>query len=202
AYNYGCRVTGVTISPEQLNYAQQRIARAGLENRVELRLCDYRELTGSFDKLVSIEMIEAVGHHYLATFFRKCHSLLKPDGEMLLQAITIPDDRYDYYRRSVDFIQKYIFPGGCLPCLGVISDTVCRETDLRITHLEDFAGSYAQTLMHWRENFCASTDQLTRLGFDESFQRTWDYYFCYCIAGFLARQIGVAQLLLKRPGAR
>jgi cyclopropane-fatty-acyl-phospholipid synthase len=202
AYHYGCRVTGITISAEQLEFAQQRIARAGLAERVELRLCDYRELNGSFDKLVSIEMIEAVGHQYLPTFFRKCNALLRADGELLLQAITIPDDRYDFYRRSVDFIQKYIFPGGCLPSLGVIGNTVSRETDMRITHYEDFAGSYAQTLLHWRANFLASTDQLTRLGFDETFQRTWEYYFCYCIAGFLARQIGVAQLLLKRPEAQ
>ena len=123
AYNYGCHVTGVTISERQLEFARERIARAGLRDRVELRLCDYRDLEGSFDKLVSIEMIEAVGHEYLATFFEKCNALLESDGEMLLQAITIPDDRYDFYRRSVDFIQKYIFPGGCLPSLGVISET-------------------------------------------------------------------------------
>ena len=202
AYNYGCRVTGITISSEQLDFAQQRIARAGLEKRVELRLCDYRDMDGTFDKLVSIEMIEAVGHEYLATFFRKCDALLRPDGEMLLQAITIPDDRYDFYRRSVDFIQKYIFPGGCLPCLGGISNIVARETDMRIVHLEDFAGSYAQTLLHWRENFLASRVELHQLGFDETFQRTWDYYFCYCIAGFLERQIGLAHVLLKRPEAR
>lgn len=201
AYNYGCHVTGVTISTEQLAFAQERIRRAGLQDRVDLRLCDYRDLTGSFDKLVSIEMIEAVGHEYLPAFFEKCGSLLKPTGQMLLQAITIPDDRYDFYRRHVDFIQKYIFPGGCLPSLGVISNTVSRVTDMRITALDDFAADYARTLLAWRENFLRAAKQIDALGFDETFRRTWDYYFCYCAAGFLERQIGVAQILLKRPEA-
>lgn len=201
AYHYGCRVTGITISGEQLAFAKERIARAGLAERVELRLCDYRDLEGSFDKLVSIEMIEAVGHEWHGTFFSKCSAVLKPSGEMLLQAITIPDDRYDYYRRSIDFIQKYIFPGGCLPSLGRISSTVSQMTDLRITHLEDFAADYARTLLAWRERFFSAVDQIGALGFDESFRRTWDYYFCYCAAGFLERQIGVAQIHLKRPEA-
>ncbi len=201
AYNYGCRVTGITISEEQLEFAQQRIKRARLQDQVDLRLCDYRDLQGTYNKLVSIEMIEAVGHEYHDKFFEKCCSVLQPNGSMLLQAITISDDRYDFYRRSVDFIQKYIFPGGCLPSLGRISDVVSRKTDLRITHLDDFAADYARTLQAWREKFLAATDELERLGFDEAFQRTWDYYFCYCAAGFLERQIGVAQILLKRPGA-
>ena len=201
AYHHGCRVTGVTISQQQFEFAQQRIERAGLTERVDLRLCDYRDLTGSYDKLVSIEMIEAVGHEYLDSYFEKCGAVLKPDGQMLLQAITLPDDRYDFYRRSVDFIQKYIFPGGCLPSLGVISGTTAKMTDMRITHVEDFAADYAKTLFAWRERFHAATAELGRLGFDERFRRMWDYYFCYCIAGFLDRQIGVAQILLKRPEA-
>lgn len=201
AYNYGCRVTGITISREQLQFAKERIERAGLQDRVDLRFCDYRDLEGSFDKLVSIEMIEAVGHQFLQTFFAKCGEVLKPNGQMLLQAITIPDDRYEYYRRSVDFIQKYIFPGGCLPSLGRISRMVGEASDLRITHLEDFAADYARTLLTWRERFFQSEPQVERLGFDERFRRMWDYYFCYCAAGFLDRQIGVAQILMKRPGA-
>ncbi len=201
ASHYGCRVTGVTISAEQLKFAKERIARAGLAPRVELRFCDYRDLEGSFDKLVSIEMIEAVGHEYLPTFFEKCNALLKPTGQMLLQAITIPDDRYDYYRRHVDFIQKYIFPGGCLPSLGVLASSASRASDLRITHVEDFAADYAQTLLLWRDKFHQSLDEIKQLGFDDVFIRTWDYYFAYCAAGFLERQIGVAQLLMKRPEA-
>ncbi len=201
AYNYGCRVTGITISEEQLEFAQQRINRAGLRDQVDLRLCDYRDVQGTYNKLVSIEMIEAVGHEFHDQFFEKCCTVLRPDGSMLLQAITIPDDRYDYYRRSVDFIQKHIFPGGCLPSLGRISDVVSRTTDLRITGLDDFAADYARTLQTWRDKFFVATDELERLGFDDAFRRTWDYYFCYCAAGFLERQIGVAQILLKRPGA-
>lgn len=201
AYHYGCRVTGITISEEQLSFAKERISRAGLSDRVELRLCDYRDLEGSFDKLVSIEMIEAVGHEYHETFFAKCGSVLKPAGQMLLQVITLPDDRYDYYRRSVDFIQKYIFPGGCLLSLGRISSAVSKMTDLRITHLEDFTADYARTLLEWREKFLTAADQIGQLGFDEAFLRTWDYYFCYCAAGFLEQQIGVAQIHLTRPEA-
>ncbi|MEM8945059.1 MAG: cyclopropane-fatty-acyl-phospholipid synthase family protein [Planctomycetota bacterium] len=202
AYNYGCRVTGITISREQLEFARERIDRAGLASRVELKLCDYRDLEGTFDKLVSIEMIEAVGHEYLGAFFAKCGQVLRPDGQMLLQAITLPDDRYDYYRKSVDFIQKYIFPGGCLPCLGRISNVVSEVTDMRITQLEDFAADYARTLLAWREAFFASVATIDALGFDEQFRRTWDYYFCYCAAGFLERQIGVSQILMKRPEAQ
>lgn len=202
ASRYGCRVTGVTISEQQLKFANERIKRAGLNDRVDLRLCDYRDLSGTFDKLVSIEMIEAVGHEYLKTFFAKCNELLHSRGRMMLQAITIPDDRYDYYRRSVDFIQKYIFPGGCLPSLGVMSSAVCEATDMRITQLQDFAADYARTLLAWREQFHRSTDQLERLGFDAQFRRTWEYYFCYCAAGFLQRQIGVVQILLQKPAAK
>lgn len=199
ASRYGCRVTGVTISEQQLKFANERIKRAGLNDRVDLRLCDYRDLSGTFDKLVSIEMIEAVGHEYLKTFFVKCNELLHSRGRMMLQAITIPDDRYDYYRRSVDFVQKYIFPGGCLPSLGVMSSAVCEVTDMRITQLQDFAADYARTLLAWREQFHRSTDQLEQLGFDAQFRRMWEYYFCYCAAGFLQRQIGVVQILLQKP---
>jgi len=199
ARRYGCRVTGITISKQQLVFAQKRIVRAGLEERVQLRFCDYRDLEGDFDKLVSIEMIEAVGHEYFDTFFQRCSSLLRPGGQMLLQAITIPDDRYDYYRRTVDFIQKYIFPGGCLPSLAVIRSAVDRVTDMQIQKIDDFAADYARTLLAWRNAFFLAEAEIDRLGFDETFRRTWDYYFCYCTAGFLEQQIGVAQILLERP---
>ena len=149
----GCRVTTTTISQEQFDYAKRRFASEGIDDRVSLLRSDYRDLEGRFDKLVSIEMIEAVGHEYFDTFFRKCSDLLKPDGLFALQAITIPDQRYDRYRRSVDFIQKYIFPGGFLPSLGAINGSVGRVTDLQVVHLEDFAEHYARTLRHWRERF-------------------------------------------------
>ncbi|MBA4104534.1 MAG: SAM-dependent methyltransferase [Pirellula sp.] len=202
ASRYGCRVTGVTISQAQFDYARRRIAAAGLDDRVEIRLCDYRDLQGRYDKLASIEMIEAVGHEFLPTFFAKCSSLLKPTGLMMLQAITIPDQRYRHYRRSVDFIQEYVFPGGNVPSVGAICDAVAASTDLRLLELADFAGDYARTLLAWREACQANAARIAALGFDDRFQRTWDYYLCYCAAGFLERQIGLAHILLAKPQAR
>ena len=193
-------MTTATISRNQYDLARQRIHAEGLGERITLRLQDYRDLTGSYDKLVSIEMIEAVGHKYLPTYFRKCSQLLKPTGAFLLQAITIPDQRYDTYRRSVDFIQKYIFPGGCLPSLGAISAALARATDLRITHIEDFASHYARTLACWRRRFFDNRGAIQETGASEEFFRTWDYYFSYCQAGFLERMIGVAQIMLNKQG--
>lgn len=202
ARHYGCRVTGVTVSQEQLRYARQRTEQAGLADRVDLRFCDYRDLTGRFDKLVSIEMIEAVGHRYLPRFFAKCSELLHPHGKMMLQAITIPDQRYRAYRRNLDFIQKYVFPGGCLPSLGAIQDAVGRRTDLRLLETIDFAGDYQRTLLAWRGRFQAAASQILALGFDQRFLRLWDYYLCYCAAGFDSRMIGLAQLQFAKPAAR
>jgi cyclopropane-fatty-acyl-phospholipid synthase len=202
ASRYGCRVTGVTISQEQFDYARGRIAAAGLADRVEILLRDYRDLEGEYDKLASIEMIEAVGHEFLPTFFAKCSSLLKPAGLMMLQAITIPDQRYEQYRRSVDFIQEYVFPGGNVPSLGAICQAVGGATDLRLVELTDFAADYARTLLAWRQACQANAAAIASLGFDDRFQRTWDYYLCYCAVGFLERQIGLAQLLLAKPQAR
>ena len=199
AREYGCRVTTTTISRQQYDLARKRIGAAGLADRITLRRQDYRDLTGVYDKLVSIEMIEAVGHEYLETYFRKCCQLLKPTGALLLQAITIPEQRYDAYRRSVDFIQKYIFPGGCLPSIGVISRTVGRATDMRITHTEDFASHYARTLACWRCRFFENRQAIRDTGASEEFFRTWDYYFSYCQAGFLERMIGVSQIMLNKP---
>jgi cyclopropane-fatty-acyl-phospholipid synthase len=202
ASRYGCRVTGVTISQEQFDYARRRITAKGLDERVEIRLCDYRDLQGRYDKLASIEMIEAVGHEFLPTFFAKCSSLLKPAGLMMLQAITIPDQRYRHYRRSVDFIQEYIFPGGNVPSVGAICAAVAASTDLRLLELTDFAADYARTLLAWRQACQANAASIAALGFDERFQRTWDYYLCYCAAGFLERQIGLAHVLLAKAKAQ
>lgn len=199
AKQYGCRVTTTTISDQQHAYAQHRFRRQGLDHRITLLKQDYRDLQGGFDKLVSIEMIEAVGEKFLPGYFAKCSQLLKPDGMMCLQAITIPDQRYQRYRKSVDFIQRYIFPGGFLPSMGAMADCVGRRTDLRYLHVEDFASHYADTLVHWRANFWRAIDRVKALGFDDRFIRTWHYYLCYCEAGFRERQIGVSQLLLAKP---
>jgi cyclopropane-fatty-acyl-phospholipid synthase len=202
ATHYGCHVTTTTISKAQHDYAAHRFTAKGINDRVKLLLTDYRDLDGQYDKLVSIEMIEAVGHEYLDTFFRKCSSLLRPHGLFALQAITIPDQRYDNYRKSVDFIQKYIFPGGCLPSLGAMTSAVGRVTDMQIAHLEDFAEHYARTLHCWRERFHDNSNPIRELGMTEPFLRLWNYYLCYCEGAFREKQIGVAQLLLQKPGNR
>ncbi len=199
ARHYGCRVTTTTISREQYELARERVSQAGLDDRITVLCKDYRELSGQYDKLVSIEMIEAVGHAYFDTYFEKCSSLLKPDGLMLLQSITIAEQRYAAARRSVDFIQRYIFPGGCLPSVAVISDAVARNTDMRLLHLEDIGPHYATTLKHWRERFMAKLDEVRALGYPEEFIRMWEYYLCYCEGGFRERAIGTAQVLLGKP---
>ncbi|MBN2132100.1 MAG: class I SAM-dependent methyltransferase [Sedimentisphaerales bacterium] len=199
ARTYGCRVTTTTISRKPYEYTRRQIEAAGLVDRVTTLCEDYRALKGSFDKLVSIEMIEAVGHQYFDTFFRTCSQRLKPHGMMLLQAIVIPDQRYDRYRRSVDFIQRYIFPGGCLPSIGAICRSLGRATDLRISQLEDITSHYAETLALWRRQFRENVDQVRQLGFSEEFIRTWEFYFCYCEGGFRERAIGDVQILLSKP---
>jgi cyclopropane-fatty-acyl-phospholipid synthase len=199
AQKYGCRITTTTISRKQYEYTRQQVRAAGLADRVTVLCEDYRELTGSYDKLVSIEMIEAVGHQYFDTFFRVCSDRLKPHGMMLFQAIVIPDQRYDRYLQSVDFIQRYIFPGGCLPSIGAICSSLGRKTDLRIVHLEDIASHYSETLAHWRQRFRANLDQVRKLGFSDEFIRTWEFYFCYCEGAFRERAIGDAQILLAKP---
>lgn len=198
ATNYGCQITTTTISQEQFQYARQAIAEAGVADRVQVVCEDYRRLRGTFDRLVSIEMIEAVGAEYLPTYFRQCESLLRPGGEMVIQAITIPDQRFENYRRSQDFIQKYVFPGGCLPSLGAISRAVERTVDLQLIHLEDFAQDYATTLAQWRSRFLERIDEVRALGLDERFIRLWDYYLSYCEAGFRERLTGVAHLHFRR----
>ena len=162
---------------------------------------DYRDLEGQYDKLVSIEMIEAVGHEFHDTYFRKCSELLKPNGQMLLQSITINDQRYEAYKTDVDFIKRYIFPGGCLTAVSAMTDTLRRATDMRVYHLEDIGPHYATTLKKWRERFFTNIEQVRQLGYPERFIRMWEYYLCYCEGGFRQQSIGTVQLLLTKPNA-
>ncbi|MFJ4196487.1 class I SAM-dependent methyltransferase [Pseudomonas sp. NPDC089534] len=201
AQRYGCRVTTTTLSKAQYAFTAARIERLGLQDRVTLLLKDYRDLTGQYDKLVSIEMIEAVGHRFLPTYFKQCAHLLKGNGLMLLQAITIREQRYEQARRGVDFIQRYIFPGGALPCVQKMLEIVSRDTDMNLLHMEDFGLHYARTLRLWHENFRRARGPLTELGYDDGFLRMWEFYLCYCEGGFLERTIGTAQLLLAKPAA-
>lgn len=202
ARNYGCRVTTTTISREQYEIACKRVSAEGLEQQVTVLLEDYRKLTGRYDKLVSVEMIEAVGHQYYGQYFNGCASLLKNDGLMLLQAITIPDQRYDYARRSVDFIQRYIFPGGSLPSHEAMITAVKRHTDLTMVGLREIGEDYARTLQVWHERFSARLEEVRELGFDDYFIRMWNYYLCYCQGGFEERIIGTSQILFAKPGWR
>lgn len=195
AQHYGCRVTTTTISENQYTMARKRIDEAGLSQRITLLKQDYRKLEGKYDKLVSIEMIEAVGWQYYPVFFQTCARLLKPDGLMLLQAITIPDQRYDKARRSVDFIQRYIFPGSCIPSIQALNDAAAQSSDLRLVQLDDYAEHYARTLAAWRDNFLRGEDSISGLGYDETFRRMWQFYLSYCEGGFRERSIGVAHLL-------
>jgi cyclopropane-fatty-acyl-phospholipid synthase len=198
----GCRVTTTTISREQHDHAVERVKREGLEDRVTVLFRDYRELTGTYDRLVSIEMIEAVGDAFFDTYFRKVDELLADDGMALLQAITIEDQRYEQYRSSVDFIKRYVFPGGCLPSVAVMSDCVRRCTDLRVRHVEDIGDHYARTLADWQERCDANADALGAMGYDRTFMRLWRYYLAYCQGGFMERSIGDVQLLLEKPMCR
>jgi len=201
ATRYGCRVTTTTISKEQQTYATQRIREAGLEDKVTVLFDDYRELHGTYDKLVSIEMIEAIGHQYFDVYFKKCTDLLKPDGMMLLQSITIADQRYHAAKRSIDYIQRFIFPGGCLPSVAALSDAIGRTTDMRIFHLEDIGPHYATTVRLWRERFFSNIKRVKQLGYPDRFIRMWQYYLCYCEGGFRQQAIGTVQLLLTKPQA-
>ncbi len=202
AKNYGCKVTTTTLSRQQYEFAKQAVIREGLEDQVTLLLKDYRELEGRFDKLVSIEMIEAVGHEYYDTYFKKCSSLLVSDGLMLIQAITIADQRYDSARSSVDFIQKYIFPGGGLPSNEVIASGLRRCTDMNMVDLHDIGWDYARTLHHWRERFHQRMEAVKEQGFDETFCRMWDFYLAYCEGGFNERVISTVQVVMAKPDAQ
>jgi cyclopropane-fatty-acyl-phospholipid synthase len=202
AAHYGCRVTTTTISHEQYTATCDRIVRAGVAQRVTVLLEDYRNLTGTYDKLVSIEMIEAVGAHYLDAYFSKVGQLLKPHGLALIQAITIEDHRYQQALRAVDFIKRHVFPGSFIPSVAAVLAAKTRASDLALVELEDFGISYARTLAAWRERFRSRLAQVRTLGFDERFVRLWDFYLAYCEGGFRERSIGVAHLLFAKPGYR
>ena len=202
AANYGCHVTTTTVSERQFETSRDRFAAAGMTDRIHLRRHDYRDLHGKYDKLVSIEMIEAVGHSQLDEYFAKCSSLLKPEGSFVLQATAMPERHYDQYLQSVDFIQRYVFPGGCLPSLASILQSVGRASDLRLVHVEDFAPHYAETLRRWRSAFHARLDEVRELGYSDAFIRLWNYYLCYCEAAFEERYIGVVQMQFDKPGCR
>jgi cyclopropane-fatty-acyl-phospholipid synthase len=195
-------VTTTTISREQYQLTRERVAAAGLQDRVEVLLADYRHLRGRYDRLVSIEMIEAIGHQYLDTYFRKVGELLEHDGMALIQAITIEDYRYAQALRSVDFIKRYIFPGSFIPSLSAMLAAMARVSDLKLFNLEDIGPSYALTLRAWRERFLGRRDQVRTLGYPERFVRMWEFYLAYCEGGFIERATGDVQMLLTRPGAR
>jgi len=202
AGRYGCHVSTTTISDEQFRLATDRVREAKLAGRVQVLNRDYRDLEGQYDKLVSIEMIEAIGHDYFDTFFARSSALLRPDGMMLLQAIVIKDQFFAAHRHSVDFIRQHVFPGGCLPSVTALCDSMTRASDLRLVHLEEMSDHYARTLRAWRERFWAQLDEVRELGYGERFIRKWEYYLRYCEAAFEERQVNVVQMLLAKPRCR
>ncbi|XP_074290881.1 uncharacterized protein LOC141617601 isoform X1 [Silene latifolia] len=198
----GCKYTGITLSEEQLKFAERRVKEAGLQDRIRFLLIDYRQLPDNhkYDRIISCEMLEAVGHEFMEEFFRCCESLLAANGLLVLQFISIPDERYDEYRRSSDFIKEYIFPGGCLPCLSRVTSAMTAGSRLCVEHLENIGIHYYQTLRYWRKNFLDHQSKICSLGFDDKFIRTWEYYFDYCAAGFKTRTLGNYQIVFSRPG--
>ncbi|MEO8064910.1 MAG: cyclopropane-fatty-acyl-phospholipid synthase family protein [Pseudomonadota bacterium] len=199
---YGCRVTTTTISQSQYDFAVQKINALGLSDRITVLLQDYRDLEGQYDKLVSIEMVEAVGARFLDVYFEHCARLVKPEGSMLLQAITIQDQYYDQALKSVDYIQRYVFPGSFIPSVAALTKSLAKVTDFKIFHLEDIGPHYARTLRMWRERFFRNLGKVRELGYSDSFVRLWEYYLCYCEGGFMERQLGTVQMLLTKPGCR
>ena len=181
--------------------ARQRIDACGLQDRIDLRLEDYRKLDGQYDKIVSVEMIEAIGKSQFQTFWNRCGELLRPGGRLALQSITIQDHRFEAASREVDFIKRYIFPGSCIPSVSALLSAAAESSDLRLVHLEEIGSHYVRTLAEWRENVHAQVDQVKALGLDDAFLRMWDFYLCYCEGGFAERTIGDAQLIMERPGA-
>ncbi|BBN83303.1 cyclopropane-fatty-acyl-phospholipid synthase [Pseudoalteromonas sp. A25] len=199
AQNYGCHVTTTTISEEQYDYVKQKVAVLGLENNITLLKKDYRDLEGHFDKLVSIEMIEAVGHSYLPSFFKKCDALLKEDGVMLIQAITIACQRYEHYLKQSDFIQQYIFPGGCLPSVTELSKQICTNTSMVVHDISDIGLHYARTLRDWYVRFKQAWPTLDHTKFDQRFYRLWEFYLCYCEGAFKQRSTSTIHLVARKP---
>ena len=202
AKNYGCKVTTTTISQQQFDEAVLRVNAEKLADKITFLLNDYRDLQGKFDKLVSIEMIEAVGHQFYDVYFKKCASLLKPNGIALIQAITIADQRFESAKNSVDFIQRYIFPGSNIPSITAMLTSITKVSDLKIYDLEDIGPHYATTLRIWRENFFANIDAVRSLGYSEEFINMWEFYLCYCEGGFAERALGDVHLLLVKPENR
>ena len=202
AKHYGCKVTTTTISQQQFDEAVIRVAAENLQDKITLLLNDYRDLEGKFDKLVSIEMIEAVGHQFYDTYFKKCASLLKPNGMALIQAITIVDQRFDAAKNSVDFIQRYIFPGSNIPSITAMLNSITKASDLKLYDCEDIGPHYATTLRKWRERFLANIDAVRKLGYSEEFIKMWEFYLCYCEGGFAERALGDVHLLLIKPENR
>lgn len=201
AQNYGCKVTTTTISQEQFDYAQARVKEAGLEDKITVLLKDYRLLAGQFDKLISIEMVEAVGHNFLDEYFQRCHDLLTPSGVAIIQAITIQDHRYKQALNSVDFIKRYIFPGSFIPCVSVLTHSAAKAK-LRLVDLKDIGTSYAKTLKDWRVRFFEDIEQVKSLGYSDEFIRMWEFYLCYCEGGFEERSISDVHLLFAKEDAR
>lgn len=199
----GCKYTGVTLSAEQHKYAERKVREAGLEDRINFLLCDYRKIPPfKYDAIISCGMIEHVGHEYMDEFFACCESYLAEDGILVLQFISVPEERYEQYRKRPDFIKEYIFPGGCLPSLARIMSAMTASSRFCIEHVENIGPNYYTTLMHWRDNFMANKDQVLALGFDERFLRIWEYYLIFSAAGFKSRAIGDYQVVFSRPGNR
>jgi len=202
AKDLGCKVTTVTLSQEQKDFCHERFKLENVEELIDIQLKDYRDVEGSFDAIISVEMFEAVGAEYFDIFFKKCESLLKPSGILAMQVITIPDQRYEAYSKSTDFIQKYIFPGGHLPSVSKVLSVTTGHTRLNLLHMEEFAEDYAKTLRVWDENFSEKIDEVKALGFDEYFIRMWKMYLNYCEAAFITRNIGLVQLVFSRDQNR
>jgi len=202
AKNYGCRISTVTISDAQYEYASKLIKKQGLDSKINILNKDYRKIKGKYDKIVSIEMIEAVGHQYIPQYFSKISSLLKEDGLVAIQGITYNDQNFEKYKNSVDFIKKYIFPGSCLISVAQISDVLKDYTDLAIVDMEDITKHYAETLSRWKKNFMSVLPEVQKMGFSDAFIKMWEFYFVFCEAGFLERNIGDVQLVFSKSGAR
>ena len=199
AQNFGCCVTTTTISKQQHAKAVERVALAGLTDQVHVLLKDYRQLSGKFNKIVSIEMIEAVGHQYYDEFFSRCSNLLTDDGVMLLQAITIGEQNFEYHKNHVDFIRKYVFPGGCLPSVTALASSVSRVTEMRMLHQSDITPHYVKTLQHWRSQFMSRLEEVKSLGYEDTFIRLWHFYLCYCEAAFAERRVHNVHLMFAKP---
>ena len=198
AKTIGCKITTITISKEQFIFTKQKILDENVDHLVDIKLCDYRDISGSYDKIVSIEMLEAVGQKYYGTFFNKCNNLLKPNGKLILQVITIPDQRFQSYKKNPDWIQKHIFPGGILPSLYELTKAIKNSSELQVDQINNIGIHYAKTLHQWRFNFNQNKTSILSLGFNEIFLRKWNYYLSYCEAGFASKFINNLHIVIKK----